>query len=71
MDEIAIVDARARFSDIARRVKETGRAVRVTNPGEELVDITPIAPHPVKSRSAAIPSFEAEMSLPQLPGLTG
>jgi len=58
MDEIAIFDAAARFSDIARRVKETGRAVRVTNLGEELVDITPIPPHPVKSRSKR-EAFEA------------
>jgi len=51
MDEIAIIEAAMRFSEIAKRVKETGQPVRVTSLGEEIVDITPIQPHPVSRNS--------------------
>ena len=36
-------EAKTKFSEIARKVKSTGRAVRVTNRGEPVVDITPVA----------------------------
>jgi antitoxin (DNA-binding transcriptional repressor) of toxin-antitoxin stability system len=58
MDEIAIYDAAMRFSEIAKRVKETGQAVRITNLGEEIVDITPISPRSSNVRSKE-QAFEA------------
>jgi prevent-host-death family protein len=44
MEEVGMFAAKTRFSEIAKKVKETGRPVRVTNRGEEMVDITPIPP---------------------------
>jgi prevent-host-death family protein len=44
MEEIGIFEAKTRFSEIAKRVKETGQPVRVTNRGEQMVDIIPILP---------------------------
>ena len=51
MEKVGIFDAKTRFSEIAKRVKKTGRAVRVTNRGEEIVDITPIPAHPSGRRT--------------------
>lgn len=42
MKEIGMFQAKTKFSEIARKVKSTGRAVRVTNRGEPVVDITPV-----------------------------
>lgn len=44
-------DAKTRFSEIARRVKETGQPVRITNRGEEMVDIVPIGSRSENRRS--------------------
>ena len=58
MEEIGMFDAKTRFSEIARRVKETGQAVRITNRGEEMVDIAPIAFPSIRRRSRK-QAFEA------------
>lgn len=48
--------AKTRFSEIAKKVKETGQPVRVTNRGEEMVDIIPIPPrgHGRRTRKQAM-----------------
>jgi prevent-host-death family protein len=51
MKEIGIFDAKTRFSEIAKRVKDTGQPVRVTNRGEEMVDITPIPARAIGRRT--------------------
>ena len=53
MEEIGIFEAKTRFSEIAKRVKESGQPIRVTNRGEEMVDITPISPRRAGRRSKA------------------
>jgi prevent-host-death family protein len=42
MKEIGIFQAKTKFSEIAKRVKSTGRPVRVTNRGEPVVEIVPV-----------------------------
>lgn len=42
IEHIGMFDAKTRFSEIVRMVKETGRRVIVTNRGEEMVEIVPI-----------------------------
>jgi prevent-host-death family protein len=49
MKEIGMFEAKTRFSEIARLVQQTGQPVRVTNRGQEMVDITPVS-KPVKQR---------------------
>ena len=51
MEQIGMFDAKTRFSEIAKRVKRTGRPVRVTNRGEEMVDITPIPARSIGRRT--------------------
>ena len=51
MKEIGIFDAKTRFSEIAKRVKDTGQPVHVTNRGEEMVDITPIPARSIGRRT--------------------
>jgi len=60
MKQIGIVQAKSRFSEIARHVKETGEPVRVINRGKEIVDITPI-PGPSHARRTPKQAF-AELS---------
>ena len=51
MKTIGMFDAKTRFSEIVKRVKQTGQPVRITNRGEELVDITPIPARAVGRRT--------------------
>jgi len=51
MKEIGMFDAKTRFSEIARLVKETGQPVRITNRGEQMVDIVPIGSNSGNRRS--------------------
>jgi len=53
MKEIGIFEAKTRFSEIAKRVKQTGQPVRITNRGEQMVDIIPIRSEPVGRRTKA------------------
>jgi prevent-host-death family protein len=57
MDEVGIFEAKTRFSEIPKQVKESGRAVRVTSRGEEMVDITPVA-HRLMGRRTGEEAFE-------------
>lgn len=69
MDEIGIFEAKTRFSEIAKRVKETGRPVRVTNRGQEMVDIIPVASQSVgkRTKSQALAELaELRRSLPKM-----
>jgi antitoxin (DNA-binding transcriptional repressor) of toxin-antitoxin stability system len=40
MEEIGIFEAKTRFSEIAKNVNESGQPIRMTNRGEDMVDIT-------------------------------
>ena len=51
MEEIGMFDAKTRFSEIAKRVKETGQPIRITNRGEEMVDIVPVESRAENRRS--------------------
>jgi prevent-host-death family protein len=49
VETIGMFDAKTRFSEIVRRVKETGQAVTISNRGEAIVRIVPVEPvSPVK-----------------------
>jgi prevent-host-death family protein len=41
MQEFGMFDAKTHFSEIVKRVVETGQPVRITNRGQPVVDITP------------------------------
>lgn len=41
MEHVGMFDAKNRFSELVERVRTTGQAVRVTNRGMPVVDITP------------------------------
>ncbi len=51
MEEIGIFEAKTHFSEIAKRVKDSGQSVRITSRGEEMVDIVPIVSHPKGRRT--------------------
>ncbi len=42
IESIGMFDAKTRFSEIVRRVKETGQAVLITSRGEGMVRIVPV-----------------------------
>lgn len=50
-------DAKTRFSEIVRMVKQTGRGVVVTNRGEEMVVIAPIS-EPSAARATPRQAFD-------------
>ncbi len=60
IEHIGIFDAKTRFSEIVRMVKETGRRVIVTNRGEEMVEIAPIGAsgEPHRTRDEAFAEIE-------------
>lgn len=57
MQEFGMFDAKTHFSEIVKRVVETGQPVRITNRGQPVVDITPAnqspAPQPAPRRTNA------------------
>ncbi len=57
MQEFGMFDAKTHFSEIVKRVVETGQPVRITNRGQPVVDITPAnqspAPQPTPRRTNA------------------
>jgi prevent-host-death family protein len=67
MKHIGIFEAKTRFSEIAKRVKETGQPIRVTSHGEEMVDIMPIAPRIAGRRTKAQAIAELEELRKTLP----
>lgn len=61
MKKVGMFDAKTRFSEIAKLVKKTGQPVRITNRGEEMVDITPIPAQSAEGRRSRKRAF-AELS---------
>lgn len=52
MEHIGMFDPKARFSEIVRMVRATGRRVIVTDRGEELVEIAPVRASEESRRSS-------------------
>ncbi len=53
MEQIGIFDAKTRFSEIVKRVKDSARPIRITNRGEQMVDIVPVSNAVGRRRSSA------------------